>query len=223
MKRFIFCIVLVMSITGEIYAQYPQDIPTIEALISNHKSSYNLLEKRKNKAALNMAISNKVKTLATEYEILKKNVSKKMEIGYTSLELVYEVSQVTQNLIKVTPLLKEYVSFAIQNATKSPLLYQYYIKSYKGTLAEINKCKDLFIYGNVISSNLKEKLHILQELNSSLTTMIYHLDSALFMGRGLIALDMSYKESFEELMQSPEVKAHLKKVVSNIKSNMRKK
>lgn len=223
MKKMILSLGILFVSLGNIYAQYPQDIPTIEALISNHKGSYNLLEKRKNKAAINVTISHSVKKLSTEYETLKKNVSKRLEIGYTSLELIYEVSQVTQNLIKVTPLLKEYVSFAIQNATKSPLLYQYYIKSYQGTLAEIKKCQNLFIYGNVINSTLKEKLHVLQELNSSLTNMIYHLDGALFMGRGLIALDMSFKESFEELMQSPEVKSHLKNVVNSIKSKMRKK
>lgn len=224
MRKSIVCALLALSAVCGLRAQVvPEDLPVIEALINRHKRSYDKMVERQDLAAANAGISYKVKDLAVEYEKLKKKVAGRLQVGYAALELAYEVSRVARNLLKVAPLVREYVDFGVRNAAKNPLLGQYYMKSYKGVLAEINKCKELILYGNLVNSNLKEKLHMLRELNSSLDTMIYHLDGALFMGRGLIALGMPRGEIFEEMMQSPEVKGRLKKVSDNIKSNMGKK
>lgn len=224
MRKIIVCALLALSAVCGVCAQVvPEDLLVIEALINRHKRSYDKMVERQDLAAANVGISYKVKDLAVEYEKLKKKVAGRLQVGYAALELAYEVSLVARNLLKVAPLVSEYVDFGVRNAAKNPLLGQYYMKSYKGVLAEVNKCKELILYGNLVNSNLKEKLHMLRELNSSLDTMIYHLDGALFMGRGLIALGMPHGEIFEEMMQSPEVKGRLKKVSDNIKSNMGKK
>lgn len=186
------------------YAQ--KDVPTLEAIISGHKTNRKVLDERKNKSAANAVLAENIRSITAQYEDIEKKISQKIKIGYNSIEFAFEVSNILQEIAKTPGLIQEFYILALNNNVKNPLLFKYYQATYKGIKSEIERCQKTIAFGVVVSGNMKEKYDVLMEIKSVIQSINYHLNNSIYMARGLSSIDMRFTESFYKLISTPEFK-----------------
>lgn len=194
----------------------PKDVPTLEALVDGHKGKWTGLRERKEQESANSLINFQVADLSEKYEDVKKKTAERIGKTYSGIAFSHEVVNVTTLLVKVPPALKEYGEFAVKNALKHPSIFIYYNRSYKGIVAEINKCQQLLLYGNILSSNYKQQYDRLMEIKSSLQIILYHLQRTLYLCQGIVSLDWGYAKEFEEIMKDRNLKNTMSEIASQI-------
>lgn len=210
-------IILFLLIPGSLFAQsWPDDIPTLEALIDGHKGKWTGLRERKEQEAANNVINAQVADLSTQYEDIKKKTADRISMAYRGLVFAQEVVDVTSMLVKIPNALADYGTFVLNNAVKHPSILIYYNRSYKGILAEINKCQQLLLYGNVIRATYKQQYDMLMEIKASLTIMLHYLERTLYLCKGIVSLDMGYTKSFEEILKDQGIKSTMEQFSTQI-------
>lgn len=214
----IILVIGVLMISTYSYAQLitPPDIATIEAMIAKHKSVNENLGKRKDRAAANAGLSLSVKQLSEDVNKITKLTSDRLATGYQTLAYAQQMTKVAGLTLSISTQIDDYTSFFIKNTFKNPLIFKWYERSYKGISFEVKKCTRLFYSGILLGNTHIQKLEYLNELQASLEIIKYQMERTLYMCKGIVALDMSYQESFNEIMNSPDFKAKVNSISTGI-------
>ena len=216
-NRLVLLLIILAAGNEYLMAQIvPSDIVTIEAMIEAHKKKHKALKNRQEKESLNMGLSVSVKKITKDLNELKKLTSKRFELGYLYIGYIAETTEISLMLKEAISLSVEYTDFIISNTITSPLIIKYYLKSYDGIQNEIEGCIKLITLTNLIKSTHKQKYEILMQLKASLVIVNYMMRRTLFMCKGIVALDLSYSESFGELIDDSEFQMKVKNAAQKI-------
>ena len=101
---------------------WPNDQPTIEALIDQHKRCMSAEDQSNQQLAANAAIKAMVKDVAKKYDDVKSTLDKKSGDALAYLSLAAEMSQCVTNTVKLTKEYAEFTQFAAKHATSKPMI-----------------------------------------------------------------------------------------------------
>jgi hypothetical protein len=161
----------------------PNDLPTIEALISLHK----LIKHDEDRAMERVAASFGEQSLVTKgvgkFNDVRTTLNTKLSNGYSYILLASSLSTTANSLYKLIDEYSKFTGLAFKYVTKKPAVAWYYTEANYACAREIKNIKGLYLSltasgMNIMKASMDEKMDILFSLKASIDNMRRIIDSA---------------------------------------------
>ena len=154
----------------------PHDLPTIEALIDQHKECMSAEDASNKQLAANAAIKDMVKDVAKKYDEVKTTLDKKSGDALAYLSLAAEMSRCVTNTVRLTKEYSEFTSFAAAHAKSKPMIAWYTLEANNKVYKEIKSIRKMYLAVAATGTNFfratnKERMNIIWTLNESIVRM----------------------------------------------------
>ena len=154
----------------------PIDLPTIEALISQHKKSMSAEDQSNQQLAANASIKAMVKDVAKKYDEVKTILDKKSGDALAYLSLAAEMSQCVTNTVRLTKEYSEFAQFAAAHTKAKPLIAWYTFEANYKVYKELKNIRKMYLAVAASETKFfratnKERMNIIWTLNQSISNM----------------------------------------------------
>ena len=154
----------------------PHDLPTIEALIDQHKQNMSAEDESNKQLAANATIKDMVKEVSKKYDDVKTILDKKSNDALAYLSLAAEMSRCVTNTVKLTKEYSEFTQFAAAHAGSKPMVAWYTLETNNKVYKELKNIKKQYLAVAATGTNFfratnKERMNIIWTLNQSITNM----------------------------------------------------
>ena len=154
----------------------PHDLPTIEALIDQHKECMGAEDESNRQIAANAAIKDMVKDVAQKYDDVKSILDKKSNDALSYLALAAEMSRCVTNTVRLTKEYSEFTSYAAAHAKGKPLVAWYIFEANYKVSKEIKNIRKLYLAVAASETQFfratnKERMNIIWTLDQSIMKM----------------------------------------------------
>lgn len=183
MKSYVLIILaLIISISGKCYAVdwsvVPNDLPTIETLISLHKC----LKKDEDKALERITTSHaehvNINDVTKKFNDVRTTLDTKMNNVYSYIILATAIAGTATDLYEM---IKEYKDFTVNTfkyVQKKPFIAWYYTNANLSIAREVKHCKDIYLAMaesgmNLLRSTMKEKFQLIYTLKAEIVKIRY--------------------------------------------------
>lgn len=162
---------------------YPDDQPTIEALISLHK----LIKKEEEKALEKVTASYGEQSLvtkgATKFNDVRTTLNTKLNNAYSYVILGTALASTVTDLYKLINTYSEFTKNTAKYAFKKPAVMWYYTEANFACAREVKNIKTMYltltVSGlNVMRASMDEKLELVNTLHSYISNMLGIIDQA---------------------------------------------
>lgn len=182
--RRIFLIMMAFLIQGKALAiEWPQDFPTIEALISLHKMIKGEEDAARDKIAVSFGEQSLVTKGANKFNDARTTLDSKLSNGYSYVLLAASLSYTASSMYKLIQEYSEFAQLSVQYSTKKPMVAWYFAEANLACSREIKNIKALYLTMtasglNVMKASMDEKLNLVNSIKTSIDTMRGIIDSA---------------------------------------------
>ena len=154
----------------------PNDLPTIEALISQHKKCMSAEDASNQQLSANASIKAMVKDVAKKYDEVKSTLDKKSGDALAYLSLAAEMTQCVTNTVKLTKEYTEFSQFAAAHTKGKPLVAWYVFEANYKVYKEIKNIRKMYLAVAATETKFfratnKERMNIIWTLNQSISNM----------------------------------------------------
>jgi len=154
----------------------PHDLPTIEALIDQHKQNMSAEDESNKQLAANATIKDMVKDVSKKYDDVKTILDKKSNDALAYLALATEMSRCVTNTVRLTKEYQEFTSFAARHATSKPMVAWYTLEANNKVYKELKSIRKMYLAVAASSTNFfratnKERMNIIWTLDQSIMRM----------------------------------------------------
>ena len=154
----------------------PHDLPTIEALIDQHKQNMSAEDASNKQLAANATIKDMVKDVSKKYDDVKTILDKKSNDALAYLSLAAEMSRCVTNTVRLTNEYSEFTRFAADHLKGKPLVAWYAFEANYKVSKEIKNIRKLYLAVAASETQFfratnKERMNIIWTLNQSITNM----------------------------------------------------
>ena len=154
----------------------PHDLPTIEALIDQHKECMSAEDASNKQLAANAAIKDMVKDVAKKYDEVKSTLDKKSGDVLAYLSLAAEMSRCVTNTVRLTKEYSEFTRFAAAHAKSKPMVAWYTLEANNKVYKELKNIRKMYLAVAATGTNFfratnKERMNIIWTLNESIVRM----------------------------------------------------
>ena len=154
----------------------PHDLPTIEALIDQHKECMSAEDASNRQLAANAAIKDMVKDVAKKYDEVKSTLDKKSGDALAYLSLAAEMSRCVTNTVKLTKEYSEFTQFATNHVGSDPMIAWYTLEANNKVYKELKNIRKMYLAVAATGTNFfratnKERMNIIWTLNQSIVNM----------------------------------------------------
>ena len=154
----------------------PHDLPTIEALIEQHKQGIDAENESNEQLAANAAIKDMVKDVSKKYDDVKTILDKKSNDALAYLALAAEMSRCVTNTVRLTKEYTEFSQFAAAHAGSKPMIAWYTLEANNKVYKELKAIKKQYLAvaatgTNIFRATNKERMNIIWTLNESIMRM----------------------------------------------------
>ncbi len=154
----------------------PNNLPTIEALIDQHKECMSAEDESNRQLAANASIKAMVKDVAQKYDDVKSILDKKSNDALSYLALAAEMSRCVTNTVRLTNEYSEFTRFAADHLKGKPLVAWYAFEANYKVSKEIKNIRKLYLAVAASETQFfratnKERMNIIWTLNQSITNM----------------------------------------------------
>ena len=154
----------------------PHDLPTIEALIDQHKECMSAEDASNKQLAANAAIKDMVKDVAKKYDEVKSTLDKKSGDALAYLSLAAEMSRCVTNTVRLTKEYSEFTRFAAAHAGSKPMVAWYTLEANNKVYKELKNIRKMYLAVAATGTNFfratnKERMNIIWTLNESIVRM----------------------------------------------------
>ena len=154
----------------------PHDLPTIEALISQHKKNMSAEDASNQQLAANASIKAMVKEVAKKYDEVKTILDKKSNDALSYIALAGEMSQCVTNTVRLTREYREFSNFAAKHTKGKPMIAWYTFEANYKVYKELKNINKLYLAVAATETGFfratnKERMNIIWTLNQSISTM----------------------------------------------------
>jgi uncharacterized membrane protein YbaN (DUF454 family) len=154
----------------------PHDLPTIEALIDQHKQNMRAEDESNKQLAANASIKDMVKDVSKKYDEVKTILDKKSNDALAYLALATEMSRCVTNTVRLTKEYQEFTSFAARHATSKPMVAWYTLEANNKVYKELKSIRKMYLAVAATSTNFfratnKERMNIIWTLDQSIMRM----------------------------------------------------
>lgn len=184
MRRIFLIMMAVLLIQGKALAiEWPQDFPTIEALISLHKMIKGEEDAAKDKIAVSFGKQSMVTKGANKFNDARTTLDSKLSNGYSYVLLAASLSYTASSMYKLIQEYSEFAQLSVQYSTKKPMVAWYFAEANLACSREIKNIKALYLTMtasglNVMKASMDEKLNLVNSIKTSIDTMRGIIDSA---------------------------------------------
>ena len=154
----------------------PHDLPTIEALIDQHKECMSAEDASNKQLAANATIKAMVKDVAKKYDEVKSTLDKKSGDALAYLSLAAEMSRCVTNTVKLTKEYSEFTRFAANHVGSDPMIAWYTLEANNKVYKELKNIRKMYLAVAATGTNFfratnKERMNIIWTLNQSIVNM----------------------------------------------------
>ena len=154
----------------------PHDLPTIEALIDQHKECMSAEDASNKQLAANASIKAMVKDVAKKYDEVKSTLDKKSGDALAYLSLAAEMSRCVTNTVRLTKEYSEFTRFAAEHAGSKPMVAWYTLEANNKVYKELKNIRKMYLAVAAIETKFfratnKERMNIIWTLNQSIVNM----------------------------------------------------
>ena len=154
----------------------PHDLPTIEALIDQHKECMSAEDASNKQLAANASIKAMVKDVAKKYDEVKSTLDKKSGDALAYLSLAAEMSRCVTNTVRLTKEYSEFTRFAAEHAGSKPMVAWYTLEANNKVYKELKNIRKMYLAVAAIETKFfratnKERMNIIWTLNQSIMNM----------------------------------------------------
>lgn len=184
MRRIILIMMAFFLIQGKALAiEWPQDFPTIEALISLHKMIKGEEDAARDKIAVSFGEQSMVTKGANKFNDARTTLDSKLSNGYSYVLLAASLSYTASSMYKLIQEYSEFAQLSVQYSTKKPMVAWYFAEANLACSREIKNIKALYLTMtasglNVMKASMDEKLNLVNSIKTSIDTMRGIIDSA---------------------------------------------
>ena len=184
MRRIILIMMAFFLIQGKAIAiEWPQDFPTIEALISLHKMIKGEEDAARDKIAVSFGEQSLVTKGANKFNDARTTLDSKLSNGYSYVLLAASLSYTASSMYKLIQEYSEFAQLSVQYSTKKPMVAWYFAEANLACSREIKNIKALYLTMtasglNVMKASMDEKLNLVNSIKTSIDTMRGIIDSA---------------------------------------------
>ena len=184
MRRIILIMMVFLLIQGKALAiEWPQDFPTIEALISLHKMIKGEEDAARDKIAVSFGEQSLVTKGANKFNDARTTLDSKLSNGYSYVLLAASLSYTASSMYKLIQEYSEFAQLSVQYSTKKPMVAWYFAEVNLACSREIKNIKALYLTMtanglNVMKASMDEKLNLVNSIKTSIDTMRGIIDSA---------------------------------------------
>ena len=155
---------------------WPNDQPTIEALIDQHKLCMSAEDHSNEQLAANATIKAMVKDVAKKYDDVKSTLDKKNGDALAYLSLAAEMSRCVTNTVKLTKEYSEFTEFAANHVGSNPMIAWYSLEANNKVYKELKNIRKMYLAVAATETNFfratnKERMNIIWTLNQSIINM----------------------------------------------------
>ena len=155
---------------------WPNDQPTIEALIDQHKRCMSAEDQSNEQLAANATIKAMVKDVAKKYDDVKSTLDKKSGDALAYLSLAAEMSRCVTNTVRLTKEYSEFTEFAANHVGSNPMIAWYSLEANNKVYKELKNIRKMYLAVAATETNFfratnKERMNIIWTLNQSITNM----------------------------------------------------
>ena len=155
---------------------WPNDQPTIEALIDQHKRCMSAEDQSNQQLAANAAIKAMVKDVAKKYDDVKSTLDKKSGDALAYLSLAAEMSRCVTNTVKLTKEYSEFTKYAADHVGSKPMIAWYTLEANNKVYKELKNIRKMYLAVAASETKFfratnKERMNIIWTLNQSITNM----------------------------------------------------
>ena len=186
MKR--ISIILMLAVLGiaESHAiDWPNDLPTIEALIDLHKMIKGAEDGARDRVALSFGEQSMVTKGADKFNDVRTTLDSKLSNGYSYVLLAACLGSTANSMYKLIQEYSEFAQLSAKYTTKKPMVAWYFAEANLACSREIKikNIKALYVTMtasglNVMKASMDEKLNLVNSLKTSIDTMRGIIDSA---------------------------------------------
>ena len=197
----------------------PHDLPTIEALIDQHKECMGAEDESNRQLAANASIKAMVKDVAQKYDDVKSILDKKSNDALSYLALAAEMSRCVTNTVKLTKEYQEFTSFAAAHAGSKPMVAWYTLEANNKVYKELKNIRKQYLAVAATGTNFfratnKERMNIIWTLNQSITNMRDVIQQA-YMWCDLLVGGYVHEDHIWEILSSPVLEDIGKTVINS--------
>ena len=184
MRRIFLIMMAVLLIQGKALAiEWPQDFPTIEALISLHKMIKGEEDAARDKIAVSFGEQSMVTKGANKFNDARTTLDSKLSNGYSYVLLAASLSYTASSMYKLIQEYSEFAQLSVQYSTKKPMVAWYFAEANLACSREIKNIKALYLTMtasglNVMKASMDEKLNLVNSIKTSIDVMRGIIDSA---------------------------------------------
>lgn len=154
----------------------PHDLPTIEALIDQHKECMSAEDASNKQLAANASIKAMVKDVAKKYDEVKSTLDKKSGDALAYLSLAAEMSRCVTNTVRLTKEYSEFTRFAAEHTGSKPMVAWYTLEANNKVYKELKNIRKMYLAVAATGTNFfratnKERMNIIWTLNQSIVNM----------------------------------------------------
>ena len=154
----------------------PHDLPTIEALIDQHKECMSAEDASNKQLAANASIKAMVKDVAKKYDEVKSTLDKKSGDALAYLSLAAEMSRCVTNTVRLTKEYSEFTRFAAEHTGSKPMVAWYTLEANNKVYKELKNIRKMYLAVAATGTNFfratnKERMNIIWTLNQSIMNM----------------------------------------------------
>ena len=179
-------IILMLAVLGiaEGHAiEFPQDLPTIEALIDLHKMIKGQEDAARDRIAVSFGEQSMVTKGADKFNDVRTTLNTKLSNGYSYILLAACLSSTANSLYKLIQEYSEFAQFSAKYTTKKPMVAWYFAEANVACSREIKNIKALYVTMtasglNVMKASMDEKLNLINSIKTSIDAMRGIIDSA---------------------------------------------
>ena len=184
----------------------PHDLPTIEALIEQHKECMSAEDASNRQLAANAAIKDMVKDVAKKYDEVKSTLDKKSGDALAYLSLTAEMSRCVTNTVRLTKEYSEFSSFAVKHAKSKQMVVWYTLEANNKVYKELKNIRKMYLAVAATGTNFfratnKERMNIIWTLNESIVRMRDVIQQA-YMWCDLLAGGYVHEDHIWEILNS---------------------
>ena len=180
---FICLMVLAIGFSPARAIDFPNDFPTIEALISLHKMIKGEEDAARDKIAVSFGEQSMVTKGANKFNDARTTLDSKLSNGYSYVLLAASLSYTASSMYKLIQEYSEFAQLSVQYSTKKPMVAWYFAEANLACSREIKNIKALYLTMtasglNVMKASMDEKLNLVNSIKTSIDTMRGIIDSA---------------------------------------------
>ena len=186
MRRLIVILMAVMAFGSSCHAiDFPEDQPTLEALIDLHKDMKSAEDRAMENIAVSLGEQSAVTNKTVDFHDVKTTLNTKLSNAYSYVLLAAALSETANSLYKLINSYADFTSSMASTVTNKPMVGWYYVEAVYACEREIKNIKTLYTTMtasglNIMKASMDEKLNMIFQIKASIDSMLRIIVDASF-------------------------------------------